>query len=102
MAEGDTGCHREASRTVTVSTPDHKVVRSVNLCQEHGQAASNDRTNAKLKLDVKHEFVNKQLGSDPEKVREMESDVRSLLWEPNSDRMRSLECGSSARRRSRS
>jgi hypothetical protein len=82
VTECDTGCPREATRTVTVSTPDHKVVRSVNLCDEHGQAASNDRTNAKQKLEVKYEFVDRRLGGKPEKVRELAPDVTNpnLQW----------------------
>jgi hypothetical protein len=57
-------------------------VRSVNLCDEHGQAASNDRTNAKLGLKVEHEFTRPRLGGDPEKVREMEPEVTNpnLQW----------------------
>ena len=66
-----------------MSTPDHKVVRSVNLCDEHGQAASNDRTNAKLGLRVEREFVNtERLRGEPEKVRELERDLTNpnLQW----------------------
>jgi hypothetical protein len=78
----DTGCSRQAVRTVTVATPDSKVVASVNLCEEHGQAASNDRTNAKLGLEVKHEFIDKRLRGDPEVVRRLEPEVTNpnLQW----------------------
>ena len=77
-----TGCPDPATRTITVSTPDKKIEASVDLCEKHGQAASNDRTNAKLGLEVKREFSDEKLRGNPEKVRQLEPVITSpdLSW----------------------
>jgi hypothetical protein len=51
-----TKCSEPAARAITVSTPDKLAQVSVDLCEGHYQAASNDRTNAKQGLEVKREF----------------------------------------------
>ena len=49
-----------------VSTPDNKeVVATVDLCERHCQVASNDRTNAKLGIEVApREFRDEELAHD--------------------------------------
>jgi hypothetical protein len=78
-----TGCPEPAVRTITVSTPDKQVVASVDLCEQHGQAASNDRTNATLGIGpARHEFRDEKLRGDPEKVRQLEPVVtnKDYAW----------------------
>ena len=77
-----TGCPERAIRTITVYTPDKKVEANFDLCERHGQAASNDRTNARLGLKVEREFSDEKLRGDAEKVRQLEPVITSphLNW----------------------
>jgi hypothetical protein len=77
-----TECPAPATRTVTVSTPDKKASLSVDLCEDHYQAARNDRSNAKQGLDVSREFVDKSLGGNPEAIGRIEPVITSpeLSW----------------------
>ena len=63
-------------------TPDKKVEANFDLCERHGQAASNDRTNARLGLKVEREFSDEKLRGDAEKVRQLEPVITSphLNW----------------------
>lgn len=78
MRDCATGCPEPAVRTITVTTPDKEIAASVDLCEQHGQAASNDRTNARLGIGpARHEFRDEKLRGDPEKVRQLEPVVTS-------------------------
>jgi hypothetical protein len=92
VLECATGCPEPATVTVTMKEPDTKaVVEKVDLCTAHTQAASNDRSNAKLGLEVKREFVDEKLLSKPEDVRRLESVVTSPNLEWETDRHRERE-----------
>jgi len=77
-----TGCTEPAVRIITVSSPDKKTVASFDMCEAHGQAASNDRANAKLGVNVEREFSDEKLGGDRETVLRIEPVVTSpdLNW----------------------
>ena len=78
-----TKCAEPATRNVTVSTPDKKASISLDLCESHCQAARNDRSNAKQSLDISREFIDKNLGGNPEAIRRIEPVITSpeLSWE---------------------
>jgi hypothetical protein len=83
VRECTTGCSEPAVCTVIISTPDKKTMATFDLCEAHGQAASNDRTNAKLGISAERQFIDDKLGGDAEKVREIEPLVTNpnLQWQ---------------------
>lgn len=83
MHECATRCPQPATHNVTVSTPDKLAQVNVDLCDEHYQAASNDRRNAKQDLKVEHEFRDERLGGDQERIRRLEPVITSaeFIWQ---------------------
>jgi hypothetical protein len=78
-----TKCPEPATRNITVSTPDKLAQVSVDLCEHHYEAASNDRSNAKLGIEAERGFSDKDLGGDPERTRRLEPVITSpdLSWQ---------------------